>query len=71
MAKLDPTAKLLVRIKVDNPKSVEFEVHCAFDAQIVRNNDSSLDLRLTVHALLCFIGWPEVWCDCPGGLLSG
>ena len=52
MAKLDPTAKLLVRIKVDNPKSVEFEVHCAIEAQIVRNNDSSLDLRLTVHAPL-------------------
>ena len=41
MAKLDPTAKLLVRIKVDNPKSVEFEVHCAIDAQIVRSNDST------------------------------
>ena len=27
MAALDPSAKLLVRLKVDNPQSVEFQVH--------------------------------------------
>ena len=27
MAALDPSAKLLVRLKVDNPQSVKFQVH--------------------------------------------